>query len=165
MRLIGERAEVSVDIGNQVLNNDLLEGAEIERASPWTRTRGSRVGGTRTTDAAIFHHDDERLCFSLRDQVVHDEASVALAAPAGFVLAAAVLEVEYRVTFAGVLVVVRRRVNVDMARLVARLRKVIQLAKLAVRHVFERVEVTILGRNFHRTAPATGAVEIMAVRI
>src|SRR6185436_9106220 len=40
-----------------------------------------------------------------------------------------------------------------------------QLAKLAVRHVFERVEVTILGRNFHGTAPATGAVEIMAVRI
>src|SRR5438046_7510636 len=38
-------------------------------------------------------------------------------------------------------------------------------AKLAVRHILERVEVRILRGNFDRAAPTSGAIEIMAVRI
>src|ERR1041384_3320694 len=98
MRLIGERAEVRIDVGNQIFDHSLLKGAEVERASSGTRTGRSRIGRARSADATVLHHDDERLAFSLGDQVVHDEAGVALMRPARFILAATMLEIKHRIT-------------------------------------------------------------------
>src|SRR4029450_3590054 len=69
----------------------LFKGTEVERpSSARPRARRRRVGWPRTADAAVFHHDDERLAFALREQVVHNETRVALATPARFIFAAAI---------------------------------------------------------------------------
>ena len=90
---------------------------KLRRSPARARARRSRVGRPWAADAAVFHHDDEGLGFALGDQVVHDQAGVALAAPAGFIFAPAVLQIEHRIALARVLVVAGRRVNEDVARL------------------------------------------------
>src|SRR4029079_13745436 len=83
--LIRASAETGVDVGNQVLDDYLLKRAEIERAaSARAGARRRRVGWSRATDAAILHHDDEGLRFSLGDQVIHNPTGVTLAAPTRF---------------------------------------------------------------------------------
>ena len=169
VRLIGDGAEVGVDERNEIVDEHLLERAEVERASARTRHSAVRRAGRSRRSvrwprageriAAVFHRDDERLRFSLGDQVVHDQSGVALAAPARFILARAVLQIEHRIALARVLVVIRRRVNESVPVRVARLREVMNLAELAVRHVLERVEVRVLRRNFDRAAPAARAVK------
>ena len=114
MRLVGERAEVGVDVGDQIVDENLLERAEVEAAASAASARNRRAVRRATACRScvrpsrpaemlppLFHHDDEWLGFSLGDQVVHDQAGVALAAPAGFIFAGAVLQVEHRITLAG----------------------------------------------------------------
>src|SRR6185503_14974112 len=114
MRLIGEGAEIGLDERNRVVDERLLKRAEVKGASARAGARRSRVGWAGTTDAAVLHHDDERLAFSLGDQVVHNQTGVALAAPTCFIFAATMLEVEHRVAFARVFLVIGWRVNVDV---------------------------------------------------
>ena len=47
----------------------------------------------------------------------------------------------------------------------AGLADVVNFAKLAVRHVFQRVEIPVLRRNFNRAAPAARAIKIFAVGV
>src|SRR6185369_10641799 len=62
--LVRERAEVRVDVGNQIFDHDLLECVEVKRSASRTCACRSCIGWTRTTDATVFHHDDERLASS-----------------------------------------------------------------------------------------------------
>ena len=122
MRLIGDSAEIGVDVGDQVVEEKVLEGAEVEAAastgSAPTGAGGSRRSGlgsgrrrgwnrrrrSRTASAgcaghiAIGHYDNERLGFAGGDQVVHDQTSEPLGAPAGFVFPAAVLQIQDRIS-------------------------------------------------------------------
>src|SRR5436853_3157501 len=98
MRLIRDGAEVRVDERNEVIYERLLECTEVETAAP-TGTAGtasSAIRGRRARSvgwtsaaaakriAAILHRNDERLCFSFGNQVVHDPPGMALTAPARF---------------------------------------------------------------------------------
>src|SRR5262245_40295531 len=180
MRLIGDGAEVGIDEGNQVINEHTLERVEVEgtKAAAPARTRSGTVRRASSSRgrvrppraaaeriAAVFHHDDEGLRFSLDDQVVHDKTSVALPSPAGFIFARAVLQIQHRVALARVLVIVRWGVNKAVAVRVVGFREVMNLAKLAMRNVLQCVEVPILGRHFDRAAPPSGTVKEHAVGI
>src|SRR3569833_4333321 len=100
MRLVRERAEIGVDVGNQLVDHDSLKcrvAAKPAETAP-SRTPGRTVGGTgnrrnsrrliRATSRrsrgaalsrtaalvghAVSHHDNERLAFALRDKIIHD---------------------------------------------------------------------------------------------
>ena len=113
-----------------------------------------RDPGRRAGDVAIGHHDDEGLGFALGDQVVHDQAGVPLAAPAGFILAAAVLQIQHRIALGRVLVIIRRRVNEAAENGIGVLGIVEGLPQLAMRHVLDGVEVLVLRREFRRRCPS-----------
>src|ERR1017187_4988151 len=118
----------------------MLKSTEVKRASTGTtrtaggsavrRTGGSRAGVVRSRrpggrqvcsrstaspsaadPATVFHHDNERLGFEVGEQVVHDQVSMTLVAPACFVFTRAMLKIEHRKTFAWILVVIGRSVN------------------------------------------------------
>src|ERR1035441_590154 len=61
--------------------------------------------------ATVFHHDDEGLCFSFREQIIHDQIGMTLIAPAGFIFSHAMLQIEHRVSRIGILVIVRRSID------------------------------------------------------
>src|SRR4029079_2982273 len=131
VRLVGQRAVVRVDEGNQLVGQNLRKGGEVEPGRPaggtattLSRPRGGLPGGTATIRAGraaasatttnvstVVHHDDERLGFTGGEAGVQDQTRVSLAAPAGLVLAGAVLEVQHRVADVGILVVVGWRVD------------------------------------------------------
>jgi hypothetical protein len=71
-----------------------------------TRARGVGVG-----NVAVGHDDDEGPRLTVGEEVVHDQPRVPLAAPAGFVLAAAVLQIQHRITPGRIPVIIRRGVN------------------------------------------------------
>src|SRR5688572_2674428 len=102
-----------------------------ENLSRWASVM-ARVCIPPIESAAVFHGDDERLRFSLGDQVVHDQSGVALPTPARFIFACSVLQVEHRIALAWVLIVIRRRVNESVPIGVARLREVMNFAELAM---------------------------------
>ena len=130
-------------------------------AAPGRRRRRPRLPGH--CPAAVVHHDDERPGFARGNQVVHDQVGLALIRPAGFVLSAAVLEIQHRIAGLRVVVVARRRVDETAPHGVVHLGVVDRLADLAVRDVLEGVEVLVLGRYFDAAAPAARAVEVEAV--
>ena len=173
MRLIGHGAEVRVYERNEVFEERLLEGTEVEVSSRSAtggirRASRSRVRSSWTAGkwiAAKFHRDDERLCFCFGEQVIQDETSVALPAPASFIFASAVLQEEHRIAPTGVLVITRRRVNESVPVGVTHFREVMKLAKLAVGHVLERIKLRILRRDLDGTSPTSSAIIIVAVRI
>src|SRR4051794_29662249 len=104
MWLVGERPIGGIDVGDQLVDEDALKPAEIERkpASPGTAaargpTRDRGGGGTRlgrrggatgptaaaaaADPAAVVHHDDDRLGLTGGDQVVHDQVGMPLVPP------------------------------------------------------------------------------------
>ena len=96
MRLVGERTEVGIDVGDQLVDENRLEGADVEVSEA---TEPDFVGH------AVGHYDEERPDFPFGDQVVHDQVGMALVAPGGFILAPAVLQVQHRISPAQVLVI------------------------------------------------------------
>src|ERR1035438_249940 len=123
MGLIGEGAVIGINEGDQVVDENALESAEVKPASTGTgdaakwgavgrasRSRRATWAGT-SGNIAIGHHDNEGLGFPVGDQVVHNQTSVTLAAPAGFIFPAAVLQVQHRITPGQILFIVRGRVN------------------------------------------------------
>ncbi len=143
----------------------MLEGSEVERGT--LSGSGRVVGAASTTGEGIateFHDDDEGPGFSFGEEVVHDPAGMALTAPAGFIFARAVLEIERGITLAA-LVIIRRRVNEGVAIRIGGFGKIPELAKLAMRHIFERVKILVLGGDFNGAAPTSGAVKEVAVGI
>jgi hypothetical protein len=151
----------------------MLEGAKVEATiKPATSTgtaaseaarrsryvwRSSASPGATTAGAAdtaaVFHHDDEGLGFTIGNQVVHDEVGTALVASAGFIFAHAVLQIEHREALVGVLIIIRRGVNEAVAGRVAGFGEVVDLPQLAMGHVLERVKVLILGGDFDAATP------------
>ncbi len=178
MGLVGEGAIVSNDEGDQLLGHDLREGGEVEPPTTGAAPLGAAGGGAgsgaggaaspaaaKDIAAAVIHHDDERSGLVRGNQVVHDQVRAPLATPPGLVLARAVLQVEDRITIAGVLVVLGRRVDEAAARGASALREVQGLAELAVRDVLDGVEILILGRDLDAAAPAAGAEEELAAGV
>ena len=120
------RAEVGVDVGDHLVDENMLErrvghgespsspgsaragpprpaapGAPglTGRGRPATaaRPRHGHRRPRRLRDIAIGDHDEEWLGFAFRDQVVHDQAGVALPAPAVFIFTRAVLQIQHRI--------------------------------------------------------------------
>src|SRR5690606_35180224 len=97
VRLVGKGAVVGINVRNQVINENPLEGVKVETSAAGTARSahagsgslpvacGSRwrncgsIGGFWFRRAgvadieSIFQNDDERLGFALGDQVVHDQ--------------------------------------------------------------------------------------------
>src|SRR5437879_6011633 len=105
MRLIRNGPKIAVDVRNQILDQNFLECAEVESSKTGSTATGDpvrhagasngrsgvRTAGTAANISPVLHYDDEGLRFSFCNQVIHDSSGVALAAPAGFVFARAVL--------------------------------------------------------------------------
>src|SRR6185437_3121254 len=121
MRLIRNRAIGGIDVGNQFVDENVLERVEIEAAPAGSTSarraacRGTSGAGlasaatgsaagwsaappTATDSAAVIHHDDEWFAFPLCKQIVDDQAGMTLISPTGFVLAGAMLQIKHRVT-------------------------------------------------------------------
>ncbi len=180
VRLIGQGAIVCINVRNQLINENLLERAEIEPPGA-ARSRGtvhcggfpgrSRSGGrgrgrsgatgsaTASDGPAIVHHDNERLGLPLGDQVVQDQVGVTLVAPAGFVLPHAVLQIENRIAFGRVLVIIRRSINEAPAHGIGALGKIKILLQLTVRNILLRIEIPVLRGDFNGAAPTAAPVE------
>jgi len=171
MGLIGDRAEVCVDVGNEVVNQDMLEGGEVEvrtGACSWFGRVVSSGGAASATGEGIpteFHGDNEGPGFSFGEEIVHDPTGVALASPTGFVFTGAVLQIEHGITIATALVVIGRRVNERVPVGVGGFGKIPELAKLAMWDVLERVKILVFGWEFYGAAPTSCAVEKVAVQI
>ena len=191
IRLIRERAEVGVDVRNQFAHQHLLEhrrrAGEGIRPATKRPAAGSVCRGRRHSRVCvrascgpaacawtrafirqpIGHHDDEGLALRLGDQVVHDQVGSALVPPRILVLAPAMLEIKHRVAFGGVLVVIRRRVNVGDAREdgVGELRREEHLLHPSVRNFLERVEILVVRGDFNPAFPTRRAVEVQRAGI
>ena len=176
MGLIGDGAEVCVHERNEVSEQGLLETAEVKGPSARTcdrairRARRDRGGvcwprAAGKGIAAEFHGDDERLRFSLGDQVVQDQSGVPLTSPARFVLARTVLKVEDGIAFPGVPVVAGRGVDEGMPVRIARFREVVDFAELAMRHVLQGVKVRVLRGYLDAAAPTARPVEELTVGV
>src|SRR4051812_9858952 len=75
------------------------------------------------------------------------------------------LKIKNRIALIRVLVISRGRINERTARGVGALRIKENLPQLAVRHVLERIKILVMGREFHRAAPALCAEEEQAIGI
>ena len=181
MGLIGKGAEVGINKGNQVVDKNPCESAEVESASAGTsdasrqgpacnaarsrragldgRSR-SATGAGSAGDIAIGHHDDEGPGFAGGNQVVHDQTGETLAAPAGFIFPAAVLQIQHRITLGQIFFIIRRGVNEAAEIGIGGLGIEWGLSQLAVGHVLDGIEVLIRGGDFEAAAPAAGAVEV-----
>src|SRR5579859_7016065 len=60
--LIGERTEVGVNEGDQIIDENMLESAEVEATAP-----SGTASCSTARHIAVGHHNDEGLGFSLRD--------------------------------------------------------------------------------------------------
>ena len=112
MVAISERSVGLVDERNQREFHVVLERLRhfLARTRRFRRGPGHRVGNwlPRAARIAVRHHDDHGLAFLGGDAVVEDDVRAPLADPAGFVFAAAVLQVEHRVARLRIRVVIRR---------------------------------------------------------
>jgi len=90
---------------------------------------------------------------------------MALCAPARFIFAAAMLQVENRVTLRLILIVARRRVHEAAKVRVGDLGIEVCLSQPSMRHVLDGVKVRIVRGNFHTASPATCTVKEQAARI
>ena len=105
--------------------------------------RGRRhdlIGRSGLVRVPVGHHDDHRLGFALRDQVVHDLDGAPVGRPCVFVAAGAVQQIEDRVGDLGVFVA-GRRVDVEPAREIQRRGLVPDLRQRAVRNVVDFVQI------------------------
>ena len=156
MGLIGERAEVGIDVGDQLVDENRLEWPDVETCE---------AADPDVVGHAVGHHDEEGLRLAFGDQVVHDQIGVALVAPGGFILAPAVLQVQHRIALGLVLVVVGRRVDKGTAGGVGALRGEENLLHSAVGNVLEGVEVLVVGGDFDAAFPASRTVEVQGAGI
>src|SRR4051794_15175124 len=90
---------------------------------------------------------------------------MALVAPARFIFAHAVLQIEHREAVVGILIVIRGSENEAPAGGAAAFGKIVNLPQLAMGNVLESVKVLVLGRDFYPAAPAAAAIEIEGIGV
>src|SRR5688572_27680010 len=90
---------------------------------------------------------------------------MALNAPTIFVLAPTVLQIKDRVTLGGVLIITGRGINESTPLGAGTFGVKENLAQLPVRHIFKRIRILVLSRNFDRASPTHRAEEHHAVWI
>ena len=129
-----------------------------------TTLTGSWVARTACVETVI-HPDDEGHCLAGGDEVVHDDARLALCAPARLVLAHAMLQVEHGEFLCGVGIILVGQVDVAVAHLLLHCRPVVHLVDGALRHVFHCVELLVGGGHVDAATPAAGTIEVSAVRV
>ena len=161
VRPVRDGAELLVDVRDHVLEKDLR--IHLEAGAVHVTGRAA-FGGTAVL--AVSHNDDEREGLAVGEEVVHDEAAVALAAPAGLVLIASVMEVKDGETLGDIPVVLRRSIDEEMAQGALHVGMVPDLPDLAVRDaVAKGVLVLVVGRDLYLRALLAGAVQEYAVRV
>ena len=154
--LVGLGAEVCVDVRYQLVTEHGLERLDVEFAQrPETDLVGHAVG----------HHHQERPGGAGGDQVIQNQARMALDAPPILVLAEAVLQVQDWITLVGFFVIARRGVDEGAPVGLGARRLEQDLAHLAVGHVLHRVEVGVMRRDLHTAPPPVGPEVIPAVGV
>ena len=99
MLAVGLRAEVGIDVGNQVVQQYGIERSAV-LAAP-CRIAAATEG---RLDVAALHDHNHRHGLALGNGIVHDVLHLALIHPAGFALAHAVLQVEHGVALLALLI-------------------------------------------------------------
>ena len=123
MVLVGDGPETGVNHWDEVLNEGISEALgpilrkiHSERARlSGTHLEFATISPLEVGPGAVVHHNDERKGFTLGNQVVENDACLALLGPAVLALAAAVLEVEYRIAPVKLAVVARRGIDIAVA--------------------------------------------------
>jgi hypothetical protein len=156
MGLIGERAEVGIDVGDQLVHENCLE---------WFDIKVSEAAELDFVGHAVGHHDEEGPDLALGDQVIHDQIGVALVTPGSFILTPAVLQVQHRIALHLILVVIGRGVDKRPAGGVGALGGEENLLRSAMRNVLEGVEVLILSGNFDAAFPTSRTVKVQGAGI
>ena len=110
----------------------------------------------------VLHDDDHRLGFAGREQVVHDGVHAALDDPTPFILSPAVMQIQDRITFRRVRIVIGRRVDEAAAPGAGDGGEIPPLAHLTVGHVFDFVVVGARFRDFDAAALVVAAEECLA---
>ncbi len=96
MGLISESTEVGINVRNQFVDENRLKWFDLEI---------SETAHLNIVCHAIGHHNNERFDFAFGDQVVHDQIGMTLVTPGCFILTPAMLQVENRIAFLFILVV------------------------------------------------------------
>src|ERR1035437_10618975 len=95
---------------SSLCRSSLTRSSTLSRGTNvWSRTTGT----SGEIDTAVFHYDDKGSDLALSNQVVHNQVSVSLVAPAGFIFPHPVLEIQHGVMFFVIFVIVCRRINVN----------------------------------------------------
>ena len=118
MLAVGISAECLVNHRNQILDNHIIERSSIVAALfiyilAWT-------GNERLLYIATLHDNNHRLSLAFCYQVVHDVLHHSLLAPARFVFAHAMLQIEHRIALGGVGFIFGRGINHGAAELLLR---------------------------------------------
>ncbi len=147
-----EGAEIGIDVRNQFVGQDGLErvDAELPDLAPF-----------HFVGHAVGHHDDKRLRFAFRNQVVHNQVRVSLIAPGCLVFAPAVLQVQHRILGRLVFLIARRGVHKRPARGTRAFGGKQNLLHMAVRHVFQGVKFLVVGWYLDAAFPADRPVVIL----
>ena len=90
---------------------------------------------------------------------------MALLGPTVLILAAAVLQIEHRITLGGIQVIFGGDIDEAVTHSIVDLRPIVDLTDLSLRDILDRVEILIRGGNIHTAAPTARAVVVEAGRI
>ena len=145
---------------NQLVDEQLLKLLSLETSDC---TKLEVVGQT------VSHNYDERLNLAISNQVVHDESSLTLYRPAGFVLTPTVLQVQYWIALLLTLyhlAVTVRQINIGSLHLTSALAPEGYLLDVTMVDILAiSVEVLILGRNLDTTLPTARTEVVVCTRI
>ena len=158
---VGLSAEVGVDIGDEVVEQDW-----IERVAVGIHRLALSEGGL---DVATLHHHNHRDGLAAGNGVVHDVLHVALLRPSCLVLAHAMLQVEHGVALLGVLLrlILCGSVNHGVAPFLLFLAVIVDAAHLSGGHSLLRTVVVALGSlgNLDTASLAVAAEEGLGGRV
>src|SRR5205814_5529565 len=99
------------------------------------------------------------------DQIIQNEIGVALPNPPGFVFTSSMLEIEHRVAYLYLRVVIGRQINQRVPPSARHLRVVPNLAYLTLRNILNRVIRRAGFRNFYHAGVLPTTEKRLAVRV
>ena len=129
---VGLCPESTVYHGYQVLQYHVIERRAIQSAL--LIHISSRTWTERSLNIAAIHHYQHRHTLSGSYQIVHNVIHPSLCAPAGFILAHAVLQIKYGIAFLGTCLILGRCIDHAAAEFLLRFRIVSARTHLPMRH-------------------------------
>ena len=136
---VGLRAEVCIDIRNEVVQEDGIERSTIVAHALTTTHRG--------LDVTALHHHDHRHSLALGNGIVHDVLHLTLQGPAGLAFAHTMLQVEHGIALlqALLLIVLSGGIDHRMTPLVLLVTPIVDAADRACGYTLLRTVIVALG--------------------